>query len=53
MRANATILTGDSTDAYNDVSRPDRVVPEKHELSLGDAPLELPPHSITIVQASI
>jgi len=51
--AKVTILSGDSTDAYNDVAHPDRVVPMTHELALGLATLELPPHSVAIVQASV
>lgn len=48
-----TVLSGDSTDAYNDPAHPNRVAPETHELALESASLELPPHSIAIVQASI
>ena len=51
--AKVTILSGDSTDAYNDPAHPDRVVPEKHELALESGFVELPPHSIAIVQASV
>jgi len=51
--AKVTILSGDSTDAYNDIAHPDRVVPEKHELALESGSVELPPHSIAIVQASV
>jgi alpha-N-arabinofuranosidase len=44
------VLSGDSPDAYNDVGRPDRVVPER----VGPVPfagtVELPPHSVTIVE---
>jgi alpha-L-arabinofuranosidase len=49
----ATTLSGDSTDAYNDIARPDRVVPETHELAPGLGTVELPPHSITILRASV
>jgi alpha-N-arabinofuranosidase len=52
-RMKATILSGDSTDAYNDAAHPDRVAPEMHELTIENAFLELPPHSIAIVQASV
>ena len=48
-----TVLSGDSTDAYNDPAHPNRVAPETHELALENASLELPPHSICILQASI
>jgi alpha-N-arabinofuranosidase len=46
----ATILAGDSTDAYNDVEHPDRVVPEKKQLTLKQGVIPLPPHSLTIVR---
>ena len=48
-----TILSGDSTDAYNDIAHPDRVVPETREVVLENGTLELPPHSIVLAQASI
>jgi alpha-N-arabinofuranosidase len=51
--AKVTLLNGDATDAYNDVAHPERVVPERHELTLETESIELPPHSIAIVQASI
>jgi alpha-N-arabinofuranosidase len=46
----ATVLAGDSTDAYNDVDRPERVVPQKTELSFTDGAAPLPPHSVSIVE---
>lgn len=49
----ATILSGDSTDAYNDPAHPNRVVPEERELILENSSFELPPHSIAILQASV
>jgi alpha-L-arabinofuranosidase len=51
--AKVTILSGDSTDAYNDPMHPNRVVPETRDLPLGTGALEFPPHSISIVKASI
>ncbi len=48
--ARVTILSGDSPDAYNDVARPDRVVPETRTLMLSDGLIELPPHSVAITQ---
>jgi hypothetical protein len=48
----ATILAGDAPDAYNDVERPDRVVPLKRELVFTNATIALPPHSLTIVGLS-
>ncbi len=50
QRAQLTILSGDSPDAFNDVQHPNRVVPETRELALGDAPLELPPHSVAVAR---
>ncbi|MGO9968164.1 MAG: alpha-L-arabinofuranosidase C-terminal domain-containing protein [Bryobacteraceae bacterium] len=47
------LLAGDSPDAYNDVDRPDRVVPETREWKLRGGAVQLPPHSVSIVQASI
>ena len=48
----ATILTGDSPDAYNDIEHPDRVVPKKMQLTFKDGVVDLPPHSLTIVTVS-
>ena len=48
-----TILAGDSPQAYNDVAHPNRVVPETHDLAIGNATLELPPHSIAILEATV
>lgn len=46
----ATTLSGDSVDAYNDVARPDRVVPQTREMPFGNGEIELPAHSVTIAQ---
>ena len=46
----ATILAGDSPDAFNDVGQPDRVVPQKMQLTFKDGVAHLPPHSLTIVR---
>jgi alpha-N-arabinofuranosidase len=45
----ATVLTGDSPDSYNDIEHPDRVSPEKVEISFKKGITHLPPHSLTIV----
>jgi len=45
-----TVLAGDSPDAYNDVARPDRVMPETTRLSSFDGSVTLPPHSVSIVK---
>ena len=46
----ATILSGDAPEAFNDVGRPDRVVPRKAELKFQDGAVALPPHSVTILE---
>jgi alpha-N-arabinofuranosidase len=45
----ATLLTGDSPDAYNDIEHPRRVVPKAVELVFEDGTVSLPPHSLVIV----
>ncbi len=47
-RYDATILSGDCADAYNDVERPDRVVPVKTLLRFQKGVGKLPPHSLTV-----
>jgi len=46
----AKTLSGDSPDAYNDVEAPDRVLPEKTQLTFKQGVVRLPPHSLTIVR---
>jgi alpha-L-arabinofuranosidase len=46
----ATQLIGDSTDAFNDIASPNRVIPLKTNLTLHDGGIDLPPHSITILE---
>ena len=48
----ATVLTGDSPDSYNDIQRPDRVVPQEIELIIKKGITSLPPHSLTILDIS-
>ena len=45
----AKILTGESTDSYNDIEHPNRVAPKELELRFKNGITELPPHSLTIV----
>ena len=45
----ATVLAGDSPEAYNDIDNPERVVPEKKQLTFKDGVVNLPPHSLSIV----
>jgi alpha-L-arabinofuranosidase len=46
----ATVLAGDSPDAYNNVEHPGRVVPEQRQLTFTNGAAALPPHSLTIVR---
>ena len=46
----ATLLTGDSPDAFNDIEHPRRVVPRAVELVFEDGTVSLPPHSLVIVE---
>ena len=48
-RYEATILAGDSPDAFNDVEHPGRVVPERTRLLFKKGVVNLPPHSLAIV----
>lgn len=42
----ATILDGDSTDAFNDIDRPDRVAPRTERLRITGGVVSLPPHAL-------
>lgn len=46
----ATILSGDSPEAFNDIEHPDRVLPEKKQLVFTKGTAQLPAHSLTIVR---
>jgi alpha-N-arabinofuranosidase len=46
----ATILSGDAPEAFNDVEHPDRVVPEKTEITFEKGAVDLRPHSLTIIR---
>jgi len=48
----ATVLAGDSPDAYNDIEHPDRVAPVKTRLEFANGSVDLPPHSLTVVNVS-
>jgi alpha-N-arabinofuranosidase len=48
----ATVLAGDSPDAYNDMHAPDRVAPYNANLIIDDGTISLPPHSVTILELS-
>ena len=45
----ASLLAGDSPDAYNDVTMPNRVTPQELDLVFTDGLVSLPPHSVTIM----
>jgi len=49
-RYEATILAGDSPEAFNDVEHPNRVVPERTQLYFEKGVVNLPPHSLAIVR---
>jgi alpha-L-arabinofuranosidase len=46
----ATILCGDSPDAYNDITQPDRVVPGRIQIGFQNGIISIPPHSLVIVE---
>ena len=46
----ATVLSGDSPDAYNDIATPNRVTPQQLDVTCTDGTITLPPHSVTILQ---
>jgi alpha-L-arabinofuranosidase len=46
----ATVLAGDSPEAYNGVERPNRVAPQITELAVTGGQVALPPHSVTILE---
>jgi alpha-N-arabinofuranosidase len=49
-KATAALLSGDSTDAYNDIARPNRVVPQTLPVAGDGTTVNLPPHAVAIVQ---
>jgi alpha-L-arabinofuranosidase len=52
VRASFTTLAGDSSDAYNDVDHPDRVIPVTAPIAPFDGTVTLPPHSVNVVVLS-
>ncbi len=46
----ATVLSGDSPEAYNDIENPHRVIPETRKLTFKKNVVKLPPHSLTIIR---
>ena len=49
----ATILTGETTDSYNDIENPNRVEPKDLELKFKNGVVNLPPHSLTIFHIKV
>ena len=45
----ATVLVGDSPDAYNDIGKEDRVVPQATTLTVKDGKVTLAPHSLSCI----
>ena len=41
---------GKSTESYNDINHPNKVVPEDIEVTFKNGIVNLPPHSLIIVQ---
>ena len=46
---NGRILTGESTDSFNDINNPNRVTPKEVDLNFRNGIVTLPPHSLIIV----
>ena len=49
----ATVIAGDSPDAYNSIENPQRVVPESKHLTFKNNIVKLPSHSLTIVKIPV
>jgi alpha-N-arabinofuranosidase len=49
----ASVLAGDSPEAYNDIENPQRVVPESKQLMFKKNVVKLAPHSLTIVKIPV
>lgn len=47
--ADATILSGDTPDAYNDIDSPDRVAPITKQLKINNGKVIIPAHSLVIL----
>jgi len=45
----ATVLSGDDANAFNDIDQPNRVVPENRELQFQLGKVTIPAHSVSIV----
>ncbi|NUJ89091.1 alpha-N-arabinofuranosidase [Plantibacter sp. MCCC 1A11337] len=49
----STVLSGPNVDAFNDVDRPDAVVPIERQLGFHHGVVNLEPHSVTICQIAL
>ena len=49
----ATLLMGDSPDAYNDIEDSTRVVPKMTEMTFKNGVVSLPPHSLSIIEMPV
>ena len=49
----ATLLSGDSPEAFNDIEHSNRVVPENKSMIFQNGVVKLPPHSLSIIKLSI
>jgi len=49
----ATVLTGESCDSYNDIEHPNRVVPRKTKLQFRKGVVTLPAHSLAIIDVPV
>jgi alpha-N-arabinofuranosidase len=45
----ATILSGDSTEAFNDITNPNRVAPQEKKIKINNGNLTIPAHSLIIL----
>lgn len=46
-------LSGASTDAYNDIEKPNSVIPEKKQINMNNGHVVLPAHSLTILKIEL
>ena len=49
----AKILTGKSTESFNDIDHPNRVAPKEVQLKFKKGVVQLPPHSLSIIQIEV
>ncbi len=49
----ATVLSGDSPEAYNSIEDPNRVLPEQRQITIKRGLVTLPPHSLTILNFAL